>query len=178
MIHHILLYLDLTQAGQLGDRCVPRHKKSDVGRHAPGDGKHVEAVHVVLVPHLMKVIRSLSQILKRKGSKSMAAFNQFIVYLGASPWWRQEHGVSNKMRNNLEEIPNNKLYLVFHAIHSGVVAGHLDLVDVDVHRDDPVTRQGELDGVPANPTEAVHHYPAPHHLCDVSGDLLRGDRVP
>ena len=78
----------------------------------------------------------------------------------------------------VEKIPNNELYFVSHTVHPGVVASHVDLVDVKVHSDDPVAGQCELYGVAAHPAETVHHYPAPHHLGDVSCDLLWGHGVP
>ena len=96
------------------------------------------------------------------------------IYLWSSPRWRQEDRISHKVRNNLEEIPNNELYLVLDPVHPGVVAGHVDFVDVDVNGDDPVTGQGELDGVAAHSAKPVHNYPAPHHLGDVSCNFLWG----
>ena len=53
MIDDIFLHLDLTQAGQLGDGSVSGNKEGDVGSHALGRGEHFEAVHLILVSHLV-----------------------------------------------------------------------------------------------------------------------------
>ena len=55
----------------------------------------------------------------------------------------------------LEEVPYDELDPVLHPVDGRVLPGQLDLVGVDVDGNDPLAREGKLDGVAAHAAEAV-----------------------
>ena len=79
------------------------------------------------------------------------------------------------MRNNFEEISNDKLDLGLNPVDPGVVPGHVDLVPVNVHGNHPITGLGKLDCIATNTTECVHNKSTTANLGNVFGNLLRGN---